>query len=248
MAANPESPSFSAMMKTQPLCPEGEEPARAARLAVQRAAAELRRGEAIVIAMAGREALIAIAAELAGRPDLVRLRAEGAGLLLALTSERAAALGLADGGASGTIAVPLGQRVEPAEIVAIADPSRPVRATATGWVAGPPLPASATVAAAVRMMRIARLLPAALVVPVTAEAVLAAERDLIVVDVDDLARYDEASASALAIVGEARVPLAGAETARLIAFRPQDGGNEHLAVVIGTPEPGQPVLARIHSE
>ena len=201
------------MMKTQPLCPEGEEPARAARLAVQRAAAELRRGEAIVIAMAGREDLIAIAAELAGRPDLVRLRAEGAGLLLALTSERAAALGLADSGASGMIAVPLGPRVEPAEIVAIADPSRPVRATATGWAAGPPFPASATVAAAVRMMRIARLLPAALVVPITAE-VLGAERDLIVVDVDDLTRYDEASASALVRRGSS-VPTGRSDTSRM---------------------------------
>jgi len=38
----------------------------------------------------------------------------------------------------------------------------------------------------------------------------------------------------------ARVPLAEAENARLIAFRPGDGGTEHLAILIGTPDPGRP--------
>ena len=36
-------------------------------------------------------------------------------------------------------------------------------------------------------------------------------------------------------VAEARVPLEGAEDARLVAFRPGDGGTEHLAILIGTP-------------
>jgi GTP cyclohydrolase II len=49
-------------------------------------------------------------------------------------------------------------------------------------------------------------------------------------------------------VAEARVPLAGAEDARVIAFRPEDGGTEHLAIVIGTIDPAKPVLTRIHSE
>jgi len=44
------------------------------------------------------------------------------------------------------------------------------------------------------------------------------------------------------------VPLADAENARLIAFRPGDGGVEHLAILIGTPDPGSPVLVRLHSE
>src|SRR3546814_14175656 len=44
------------------------------------------------------------------------------------------------------------------------------------------------------------------------------------------------------------VPLAGAEQARIIAFRPDDGGMEHLAIVIGEPQPDAPVLLRLHSE
>jgi GTP cyclohydrolase II len=43
------------------------------------------------------------------------------------------------------------------------------------------------------------------------------------------------------------VPLADAETARLVAFRPDNGGVEHLAILIGAPDPAAPVLVRLHS-
>jgi GTP cyclohydrolase II len=49
-------------------------------------------------------------------------------------------------------------------------------------------------------------------------------------------------------VSSARVPLRGAEASRVIAFRPEDGGVEHLAIIIGDPDPDQPVLIRLHSE
>jgi GTP cyclohydrolase II len=49
-------------------------------------------------------------------------------------------------------------------------------------------------------------------------------------------------------VSEARVPLAGAENTRVIAFRPGDGGTEHLAIIIGEPPRDRPVLTRLHSE
>jgi GTP cyclohydrolase II len=44
------------------------------------------------------------------------------------------------------------------------------------------------------------------------------------------------------------VPLADAENARLVAFRPRDGGGEHLAIVIGAPDPADAVLVRLHSQ
>ena len=49
-------------------------------------------------------------------------------------------------------------------------------------------------------------------------------------------------------MADAAVPLAGAEQARIVAFRPDDGGMEHLAIIIGTPQPDQPLLLRLHSE
>jgi GTP cyclohydrolase II len=49
-------------------------------------------------------------------------------------------------------------------------------------------------------------------------------------------------------VASARLPIAGAENARIHAFRPADGGVEHLAVIVGDPPRRQPVLARLHSQ
>ena len=53
------------------------------------------------------------------------------------------------------------------------------------------------------------------------------------------------------ISSRARLPLAAAENTEVVAFRPADGGPEHLALVIGpaldAPGPERPVLARLHS-
>lgn len=54
--------------------------------------------------------------------------------------------------------------------------------------------------------------------------------------------------AALEQVAEARVPLADAQDVRVVAFRPGDGGAEHLAIIVGFPDGRQPVLARLHSE
>lgn len=52
----------------------------------------------------------------------------------------------------------------------------------------------------------------------------------------------------LQIVAQARVPLEDSEQTRIVAFRPQDGGSEHLAIIVGEPDLNSPVLIRIHSE
>mgnify|MGYP003351328334 CR=1 FL=1 len=44
------------------------------------------------------------------------------------------------------------------------------------------------------------------------------------------------------------MPLADAEDTRIVAFRPLDGGGEHLAIVVGLPDPATPVLVRLHSQ
>ena len=99
------------------------------------------------------------------------------------------------------------------------------------------------------LARLAALLPAALVLPLApAEAALARRRtDFAAVDTEAVLTRRAAMAG-LTRVAEARVPLADAEDARLIAFRPGDGGTEHLAILIGTPDPAAPVLVRLHSE
>jgi GTP cyclohydrolase II len=75
------------------------------------------------------------------------------------------------------------------------------------------------------------------------------ERDgVIELAAEDVLAYQATAAGTLQRVAEARVPLADAENARVIAFRPSDGGIEHLAILIGDPSPEKPVLARLHSE
>ncbi|WP_284198726.1 GTP cyclohydrolase II, partial [Azospirillum oryzae] len=108
-------------------------------------------------------------------------------------------------------------------------------------------------AAAVDLARLARLLPAAITADLPSStlrsaAEWAAEHDLLLVRASDVADYRVHVVRTLRRVADARVPLIGSENTRIYAFRPADGGPEHLAIVIGDPDPQQPVLARLHSE
>ncbi|ALG71951.1 GTP cyclohydrolase [Azospirillum thiophilum] len=116
-------------------------------------------------------------------------------------------------------------------------------------------------ATAVDLARLARLLPAAITadLPPAADAGAAstaaanaaewaAEHDLLLVRAADVADYRVHVVRTLRLVADARVPLVGSENTRIHAFRPADGGPEHLAIVIGDPDPEQPVLTRLHSE
>ena len=80
------------------------------------------------------------------------------------------------------------------------------------------------------------------------DALLSWVDETFVLDCTGLAAHQRALAGSLKRVGSARVPLHGAENTEIIAFRPADGGKEHLAIVIGNPDPAQPVLIRLHSE
>ncbi len=234
--------------------PRGMQPAgaasRTALAAVHRAVAELRRGEPVVLMGPEGRSALTLPAEMASGPALARLRTEGGRLFLALTAQRAAALGGFEAG-EGPVALPLPPDCPPEEIVALADPTRAPRRAEPARPIGPVDLAPAVLsAAAIQLMRVARLLPAALIQPLPdhAGAAVAAARGLLAVELDALAMHGPVGAAALQRVGEARVPLAGAEEARVIAFRPEDGGAEHLAIVIGLVDPAQPVLTRIHSE
>jgi GTP cyclohydrolase II len=104
--------------------------------------------------------------------------------------------------------------------------------------------------AAVELAKLARLLPAAVVAPLSLPELegIAARYHSLVLEAEDIFAYQAVAARSLTRVSEARVPLAGAEDTRIIAFRPSDGGIEHLAIVIGNPAGQRAVLARLHSE
>ena len=194
--------------------------------------------------------VLAVAAELVNEQNLQRLRRIcQAPARVVLTRRRAVALGLAPREElSGALTISVAPEMPAAVIRNLADPAASLGAEPPGF--GPaPVAAKGGALAAVALAKLAALLPAALVLRIgTAEATLLARRgDL--VSIEAAAVFSRHAAEAgLERVTEARVPLAEAENARLIAFRPRDGGTEHLAILIGAPNPATPVLVRLHSE
>jgi GTP cyclohydrolase II len=226
----------------------------AALQAVDRATAELRRGGIVHLRGSRRAAALVQAAEGATAASLMEIGGLSTqAAMLLLTAQRAVVLGMPNVAhlvpLSGVVALDLTDI--PGEAVAeLADPtcrrrprleSRPRLSEAPAELA----------AAAVDLAKLARLLPAALLVPLadlSDQEGWAAERDLLSVSAAAIAEYRFSAARSLHPVAEAAVPLAEAEATRMIAFRPSDGGVEHLAVIIGSPGPDQAVLTRLHSE
>jgi GTP cyclohydrolase II len=209
----------------------------------------LRRGEPVLLD--GRERpVLALAAEFVDDDKLARLRAFADRPLRAvLTRRRAVALGLAKRDAlSGAVSISLAPLLSAAVMRNLADPAASLGAEPPGFGPEPEI-AEGGELAAVALAKLAALLPAVLVLPLApAEAAFGRRRADFAVVASDIVLRRGAAMAGLTRVADARVPLADAEDARLIAFRPRDGGSEHLAILIGTPDPGAPVLARLHSE
>jgi len=238
--------------------------------AVERAIGELRRGEPVLLYQTDGAAALILAAEQTSEAGLARFgELAGGAALLVLTARRASALGIGpgiehgigprigSGDAPPVTGVVVAFEIEdlPARaIVELADPTGCPRGPADAPMLAPALaPApGALSAAAVDLAKLARLLPAAVLVPrdLAGETprAWAAAHDVVALSAADIGEYRFAGARALAQVAEARLPLAGAENARVIAFRPGDGGLEHLALVIGAPKHDESILVRLHSE
>ncbi len=222
---------------------------RVGRIAVTRAIAELRRG-ALVVLRDGEAAIAALAAETVSTQEIDRLAEGGAGApLLALTAERARALNILPSGHE-VVLLPWKSwfDVELARELgdATTDLARPLRGPFKRELRAP----SGAEAAAIRLAKLARLLPAAVLAPLTpaAAADLVGSGECLAVEAAAVHGFEARSALSLTRVAGARVPLAGAEDARMLAFRPDDGGAEHLAILIGDVDRTGPVLTRLHSE
>jgi GTP cyclohydrolase II len=210
-------------------------------VSVDRAIAELRRGDLVLLEGQDGTAGLVLAAEAANPEALLRLtRLAGLPPCVALSGRRAAILGLAeDAGAVTVVTAPTGFTAD--RVRALADPldGNPPGPGLQAWKGPPP----SWAAAAVALVKLARLLPTA-VVAATQPGLEGAFHVL----ADDVLAYRRTAAHSLRRVAEARVPLLDAEDCRLVAFRPSDGGIEHLAIIIGSPDRDQPVLTRLHSE
>ncbi|MGE4063891.1 MAG: GTP cyclohydrolase II [Rhodospirillaceae bacterium] len=219
--------------------------------AVDRAVAELRRGGAVVIlgcGVRGTGAALVRAAETVDIWPAPHFTEAGVGQAsLVITGRRAAVLGLT---APSAQAVQLGcQDLQPARIRTLIDPD--VEAPVPPPDVGPAVAVAASDAghAGVQLAKIARLLPAVILAPLSDNPDLWTRRHgRLSVGAAAIAHYDQDTASDLRPISEARVPLADCEDTRIISFRPRDGGAEHLAIILGAPDPSKPVLTRLHSE
>ncbi|MDA8585394.1 GTP cyclohydrolase II [Rhodobacteraceae bacterium] len=96
--------------------------------------------------------------------------------------------------------------------------------------------------AALQLVKSARLLPAALVVSLNGEA----PADITTLGLQGLSDALAAPVAHNSVV-TGRVPMALTSAGRVHVFRPNDGGEDHVAVEVGRPERSAPVLARLHS-
>ena len=120
--------------------------------------------------------------------------------------------------------------------VALADPQLDLATPLKGPFRAIPVPVADAAAAALRLARIAGLVPAFFVREGQAEGAITPA------DID--AHEDP---SRLRIVTRARLPVAGAENAEIVAFRTPESPDEHIALLIGQPTGAVP-LVRLHSE
>jgi GTP cyclohydrolase II len=217
-------------------------------LAVDRTCAELRRGLPVLVRPTNGGVLLVVAAELASPAVLDALRQwSGTVPQALLTHHRAATLKIRLY-TDDVVAVPLPRDDAARAAQVLADPTRDLRDPLMGpWQAvRDALPAGA--GAAIKLAKVAGLLPAVVAVPLSAASAkrLAAREMLPIVTVTDVERYE--APLTFKVAARARLPLEGAEETRVLAFRPTNGAREHLALIVGEPEPPGPVLVRLHSE
>jgi GTP cyclohydrolase II len=162
-----------------------------------------------------------------------------------LSGERAAGLMLgnqrpaADAAPEGGVRLAWAPWLDLDTATALADPARDLATPFKGPFRSMPIADARATAAALKLARLAGLLPAFFV----------RER----LDADDAPNVSAAAvtdydaASHLVIASRARLPVAREEGTEIVAFRSAEEAVEHVALIIGAPN-GRPPLVRLHSE
>ena len=202
---------------------------------VDRAISEFRSGRPVLLRQDDRLA-IALSAELAD-PELVsRLDAlASGGAHLVLSAARLRRLGAKGREEAGIFALP-SIDLERVETLAL---------KIDGRMDAPIAPASALDEAALELARLSLVLPAVMLVYVTAEQIAA--EPLIEVSTDAIGDYRATQAATLKIVGRAPVPLEGASETEFVVFRGGEGLRDQVAIVVGKPDLSKAVPVRLHS-
>ncbi|AZO76193.1 MULTISPECIES: GTP cyclohydrolase II RibA [unclassified Bosea (in: a-proteobacteria)] len=202
---------------------------------VDRALAEFRAARPVLLRHGGDLAL-ALSAELAEADLASRLDDLSAGhARLVLSAARLRRLGAKGRAETGILAMPL---IDLPRIEALA-------LKLDARVDAPVGPAGPLDNAALELARLALVLPAVILVPVSAEQV--AGEPLIEVTIEALNGYRAAQVARLAIVGRAPVPLEGAPDTEFVVFRGGEGLRDQVAIIVGKPDLSTAVPVRLHS-
>jgi len=109
-------------------------------------------------------------------------------------------------------------------------------------------PASTTMHAALALARRARLAPSLVMAELPADAQAAlAEDEILRLSPEDVGRGERPGPPALRRLSEAAVALESRDDCRLVLFGEPDSDAEHVAVIVGQPDPQRPVPVRLHS-
>ena len=223
--------------------------AKNAYMKAERASAELRRGGYVMLRLNSGEAALFRGAEFADGEDINFLsRLAGSGPLLVLTANRIKSLqrSIRQGWPAATIALPAhhyGQVFDLAFGQARLDDDLSLIAERSGSLADH----------ATRLLRNAKLLPAALMArlpfrDIAAQDRFAQEHNILVLEARDLESYHHQAGAMMRIAARAQVPLAVAENAEVVMFRAEIGGEDHFAVLIGKSVDLETPLVRLHSQ
>lgn len=204
-----------------------------------RAIDALRRGWPIAIHAPGEDRLTLLAIETADAAAFAAF-ALGRPAPLLISSGRAATLKLTNQLAAADPDLPVA--IEPAPWLdldaarALADPQLDLATPLKGPFRTEHVAQPVAALAAIRLARIAGLLPGFFIDGVGPEVTITPQ---------DVGRHQDARD--LRIATRARLPVGEVEDAEIVAFRSPDSGDEHLALIIGQPS-GRSPLVRLHSE
>ncbi len=128
--------------------------------------------------------------------------------------------------------------IDLAGATAVADPALDLSTPLKGPFRTVPVESQEAAHAALRLARLAGLLPAFFIGGDTGAAALSLSSALV---------EEQTRSPSLAIASRAKLPTRHSEGGEIVAFRSHEDGAEHVALLIGQPT-GTPPLVRIHSE
>ena len=232
-----------------------------AQISVERAIGDLRRGALVILRDAPNQtATVVQAAEMATSMGLKMIaQITGSQPTLAITRNRAAAIKILNQ-SSNVLSLSLPQSDRSTFIHRLSDPTfikdpndNDFRALELDRLTVIPESPGGIAEKAIQLVKYARLLPSIVFSRLPFAEVdqlynFKRDNGLLLVETASIDTFANIRAQRLVKATSAKVPLADAKNANLIAFRPVDGGDEHLAITIGNIDISKPVLVRLHSQ